>query len=81
MKSHRTDLAALIFGLAFVVAGGAFLFDELSDDAFDPAWTFSIAFVLIGVIALATTLVRGGRDHEAIEPNAAPATGDTEAAS
>ena len=58
---------------------GAFLFDELSDRAFDPAWTFSIAFVLIGSIALVVTLFRGGRETTAVEADPAPATVDTEA--
>lgn len=59
MKRHRTDIAALLFGLAFVIYAGTFVASELSDTDIEPAWISAIAFVTLGVVALAATLLRG----------------------
>lgn len=59
MKRHRTDIAALLFGLAFVIYAGTFVASELSDTDIEPAWISAIAFVTLGVVALTATLLRG----------------------
>lgn len=59
MKRHRADIVALIFGLAFLTYGGTFIASELSDTDIQPAWISAIAFVTLGVVALAATLLRG----------------------
>jgi hypothetical protein len=64
MKTHRTDLLALLFGLAFLIGGAAFFSNELADTTIDGAWIAAVSFVLLGVVALAVTLTRGGRDHD-----------------
>jgi len=38
MHRHRTDLCAVLFGIAFVIAGTCFLVRETTDTAVDPAW-------------------------------------------
>jgi hypothetical protein len=60
VKRHRTDIAALLFGLAFVIYSGSFIASELSDTDIEPAWISAIAFVTLGVVALTATLLRGG---------------------
>jgi len=60
VKRHRTDIAALLFGLAFVIYAGTFVASELSDTDIEPAWISAIAFVTLGVVALTATLLRGG---------------------
>jgi hypothetical protein len=59
VKRHRTDIAALLFGLAFVIYAGTFVASELSDTDIEPAWISAIAFVTLGVVALTATLLRG----------------------
>ena len=62
MKTHRTDLLALLFGLAFLIAGAAFIPAELTDANIDGAWVAAVGFVLLGLVALVVTLTRGGRE-------------------
>ena len=59
MKTHRTDLLALLFGLALLIGGAAFLSNEVSGTTIDGAWIAAVSFVLLGVIALVVTLTRG----------------------
>jgi hypothetical protein len=56
MQRHRTDLIALIFGVAFAFVGAGFIVDEATNRDFDPGWIVAIGLVTLGVIALATTL-------------------------
>jgi hypothetical protein len=58
VKSHRTDLVALLFGAAFAIAGAGFLVRETTDAISDPAWATGLGLVLLGAIALAATLSR-----------------------
>jgi hypothetical protein len=60
VRRHRTDIAALLFGLAFVIYSGTFIASELSDTDIEAAWISAIAFVTLGVVALTATLLRGG---------------------
>jgi hypothetical protein len=63
MKRHTTDLVALLFGLAFAGAGATFLVHQLSDRQIDAAWVAAIGFVVLGVVALAATLLRPSREQ------------------
>jgi hypothetical protein len=66
VKRHRTDLIALLFGLAYLGAGTAFLTHQLSDRPIDVAWLSAIGFVALGMVALLATLVRRPHDDEAV---------------
>ena len=63
MKRHATDLIALLFGLAFAGAGTMFLFHQLSDRHLDAAWASAAGFAVLGVVALAATLLRLPNDE------------------
>ena len=70
MHRHSIDLAALLFGLAFAIAGTSFLVRETTDTAVDPAWVTGLGLMLLGTVALVATLARAaGRDRA--EPAAA----------
>ena len=58
MNRHPTDVIALVFGLAFVMAGAAFVMHELAGNHLDPAWLAAVGLVVLGVVALAATLFR-----------------------
>jgi len=58
VKRHRADIAALLFGLAFVIYSGTFIASELSDTDIEAAWISAITFVTLGVVALTATLLR-----------------------
>jgi len=79
MKTHRIDLLALLFGLALLIAGAAFLPAELSDAHVDGAWVAAVSFVLLGVVALVATLTRGR--HERDEQDEVEPSTETEPAS
>jgi hypothetical protein len=61
MHRHSTDLAALLFGLAFAIAGTSFLVAETTDTAVDPAWATGLGLMLLGAVALVVTLGRARR--------------------
>jgi hypothetical protein len=61
MERHPTDFVELLFGLAFVAAGGAFILHQATDRSFDAAWVTAIALVTIGGAFLAVTLLRRPR--------------------
>ena len=72
MRRHSTDLVGLLFGIAFAVAGAAFLLHETTDTAVDPAWVSGLGLMFLGAVALVATLARGsGRTH--VEPLATEA--------
>ena len=58
MHRHRTDLFAVLFGVAFVIAGTCFLVRETTDTAVDPAWATGLGLMLLGTVALVGTLAR-----------------------
>lgn len=69
MRRHSTDLVGLLFGIAFAVAGAAFLLHETTDAAVNPAWVSGLGLMFLGAVALVATLARGsGRRH--VEPTA-----------
>jgi hypothetical protein len=61
MKRHPTDIVALLFGLAFAIAGASFIVYETTDRTVDPAWVTGGGLILLGAIALAMTLARAVR--------------------
>jgi hypothetical protein len=69
MRRHSTDLAGLLFGIAFAVAGTAFLLRETTDASVDPAWVSGLGLMFLGAIALVATLARSSRGH--VDPAAA----------
>jgi hypothetical protein len=79
MKRHPVDLAALLFGLAFVITAGGVLVYELSDTDVDPAWMVAMSLIVLGVVALATTLFRRPSSEHALAPTPVAATTDAPA--
>ena len=64
MRRHSTDLAGLLFGIAFTIAGAGFLVRETTDTTVDPAWVAGLGLMLLGVVALVATLARAsGHAH------------------
>ena len=61
MERHPTDYVELLFGLAFLAAGGAFIVHQTTDRSFDAAWIAAIALVTIGGAFLAVTLLHRPR--------------------
>ncbi|MDQ1380843.1 MAG: hypothetical protein QOJ71_1562 [Actinomycetota bacterium] len=61
MERHPTDFVELLFGLAFLAAGGAFIVRQTTDRSFDGAWIAAIALVTIGSAFLAVTVLRRPR--------------------
>jgi hypothetical protein len=61
MERHPTDFVELLFGLAFLAAGGAFIVHQTTDRSFDAAWIAAIALVTVGAAFLVVTLLRGPR--------------------
>jgi hypothetical protein len=79
MERHPTDFVELLFGLAFLAAGGAFIVHQTTDRSFDAAWIAAIALVTVGAAFLAVTLVRRPRTEPAgertvgeVEPDETP---------
>jgi hypothetical protein len=64
MKRHQIDLIALIFGLAFAMVGTGFLVNETTGRDFNPGWAAAVGLVTLGLVALATTLVRRPEEPE-----------------
>ncbi|MDQ1385011.1 MAG: hypothetical protein QOG65_2390 [Actinomycetota bacterium] len=61
MERHPTDFVELLFGLAFLAAGGAFIVRQTTDRSFDGAWIAAIALVTIGSAFLVVTVLRRPR--------------------
>ena len=73
MKTHRTDLVALLFGIAILITGAAFLPYELTDTDIDAGWFAALGFVLVGLVALVVTLTSGRRhDRDEIDDDDEP---------
>jgi hypothetical protein len=70
MHRHSTDLAALLFGLAFAIAGTSFLVRETTDTTIDPAWVTGLGLMLLGTVALVATLARAAGRERAEASNA-----------
>src|SRR6266576_331123 len=79
MRRHSTDLAGLLFGVAFAVAGTALLLRETTDTSVDPAWVSGLGLMFLGAIALIATLARSsGRSHVGPAPAELPTTPDSD---
>ena len=61
MYRHSTDLGGLLFGMAFAIAGIAFLLHETTDSDIDPAWVTGLGLMLLGTVALVVTIARAAR--------------------
>lgn len=80
MQRHRTDLFALIFGFAFAMVGAGFLVNETTGRDFNAGWAAAIGLIALGLIALATTLVRRPDDNDLFEDAVSPDTTDASGA-
>jgi hypothetical protein len=73
MKQHPTDLVALLFGLAFALAGGIVLVTQATNFDVSPQWGAAVSLIVLGVVALAATVARMGTDTYARVPVEEPA--------
>jgi hypothetical protein len=74
MKQHRTDLLALLFGLAFATAGVAVIGAQ-SSAAISPRWATAAGLIVLGVVALGVTVARSiGSPHHDGFPHFRPAS-------
>jgi hypothetical protein len=62
MKQHRTDLLALLFGLAFSIAGTIVIVTQATSIDVSPAWGAAVGLIVLGVVALAATVTRAAND-------------------
>jgi hypothetical protein len=77
MDRHPTDFFELLFGLAFLAAGGGFIVRQTTDQSVDPAWIAAIALVTVGCAFLALTVLRRPRP-ELLAPTEPSSEGDSE---
>ena len=61
LAPHSTDVLSLVFGLAFLGAGGWWLVAEVSSIDLPFGWLLALSLVVIGGIGLLAAM-RGGRD-------------------
>ena len=62
MKQHRTDLVALLFGLAFTIAGVLVIVTQATSVDVSPQWGAAVGLIILGVVALAVTVARAAND-------------------
>jgi hypothetical protein len=72
MERHPTDFVRLVFGLAFLAIGGAFIVHQTTDRNFDSAWIAAVGLVTVGCALLAVTLIPRPRRPSLAEPGATP---------
>jgi uncharacterized membrane protein HdeD (DUF308 family) len=60
MTKHPTDLLALLFGLAFTIAGVIVVVTQATDVDVSPQWGAAVGLIVLGVVALVATVVRAG---------------------
>ena len=65
MTKHPTDLLALLFGLAFTIAGGIVIVTQATNFDVSPQWGAAVGLIVLGVVALAATVARAGSDGRA----------------
>jgi hypothetical protein len=58
MKQHSLDLAALVFGVAFTLAGAIIILAESTDLDIGPLWGFAVVSIAVGVVTLLVTVLR-----------------------
>ena len=68
MKQHSLDLAALVFGVAFAIAGAVIILSESTDLDIGPLWGFAVVSIAVGVVTLLVTLVRSRHEPVAAPP-------------
>jgi hypothetical protein len=82
MKQHPTDLVALLFGLAFAIAGGIVLVTQATNFDVSPQWGAAVGLIVLGAVALVATVARAGIDRtdsfarRPIEEAAAPVSSE-----
>ena len=59
MKQHPTDLVALLFGLAFAIAGALVIVTQATSVDVSPQWGAAVGLIVLGVVALVATVARG----------------------
>ena len=62
MKRHRTDVIALILGLAFAMVGAGFIINEVTNADFNGGAAVAVGLIILGVVALLVTLLRPKRE-------------------
>ena len=75
MRQHRSDLVALLFGLAFTIAGALVIVTQASGLDVDPHWGAAAGLILLGVVALVATVARARSEYGAPRPNPEEPTG------
>ena len=60
MKRHPIDVLALLFGLAFAIAGAIVLLTQATSVDVSPQWGAAVGLIVLGVVALAATVARAG---------------------
>jgi uncharacterized membrane protein HdeD (DUF308 family) len=58
MTKHPTDLLALLFGLAFTIAGVIVVVTQSTNVDVSPQWGAAVGLIVLGVVALVATVVR-----------------------
>jgi hypothetical protein len=58
MKRHRTDITALVFGVAFAISGALILVTQATDVHVGPQWGIAVVAIAIGSVTLLATLLR-----------------------
>jgi hypothetical protein len=61
MKQHSTDLVALVFGVAFTIAGVVIILDQSTSVDIGPLWGFAVVSIAVGVVTLLVTIARSRR--------------------
>jgi len=74
MRQHSIDLFALLSGLAFAIAGGGVVIAQATDSAVSGRAAAAAGLILLGVVALAATLLR----NRAATPVDAPGVDSSE---
>jgi hypothetical protein len=72
MTKHTTDLVALLFGLAFAIAGGIVLVTQATDFDVSPQWGAAVGLIVLGAVALVATVARAAGDGLARVPAEEP---------
>jgi hypothetical protein len=75
MKQHPIDLFALLIGLAFAVTGAGVVIAQATDSAVSGRAAAAAGLILLGVVALAVTLLRNRESPAPIDPAAADPAG------
>ena len=58
MKRHRSDLLALLFGLAFTIAGALVIVTQATGVNVNPHWGAAAGLIGLGIVALVATVAR-----------------------